>query len=378
MKQDKESKYITKQRIGRGAYGVVYLAHHPETNEMVVVKDTKNSASGVRYSTLREISMLGELKDHPNVVTLIEPVLTDEYTSLVLNYGGINLYSFMTRNILDKSIIRVVLRQVLEGLSFCHGKDIIHRDIKPHNILVNIVHDEHGLSNDPLTIHMTDTDESPFSNMSDSKEELSDHNTARIESAKDLVSNDNSFTSSKEEANKKKSSDVKKPLLRYTDSSKVIVQLADFGLARQYNESMMNGRELTPDMVTSVYRAPEIFVGTLYGKAVDMWSVGCVLAEMVIGDYLFHDGRTKNCSDMQVFQMICAYVATQDDQDWYHANCKSGARLRNLPRDNQLEKRFKPLMEPLAYDLLTKLLQFQPSNRLTVQQALSHPYFTTM
>ncbi|CAD8098124.1 unnamed protein product [Paramecium sonneborni] len=152
-----------------------------------------------------------------------------------------------------------------------------------------------------------------------------------------------------------------------------IVKLADFGLARTVNTSSDEDVPiLTEYVATRWYRAPEILLGSQkYSKAVDMWSIGCILGEMIIGKAIFPGTSTMN----QV-EMISEILGTPTEDD-----IKSiAAPLAEHILDNfqfVKPKHFKTIFSQESDDTLSflkNLLVFNPQKRLTVEQALAHPY----
>ncbi|XP_044130891.1 mitogen-activated protein kinase 15-like, partial [Bufo gargarizans] len=154
-----------------------------------------------------------------------------------------------------------------------------------------------------------------------------------------------------------------------------LVKLCDFGLARslyQIQEDSGNPA-LTEYVATRWYRAPEILLAShRYTKGVDMWSVGCILAEMLLGKPLFPGTSTIN-----QIERIMSFIPTPSQEDILAIKSEYGASM--ISRMNSRKK--TPLLEllpatcpPEAIDLLSKLLLFNPDKRLTAEEALEHPY----
>jgi serine/threonine protein kinase len=256
---------------------------------------------GVPCSVIREISLLREL-DHPNVVRLLDVIQSQPGgLYLVFEFVQHDLKSFMDQHQTSDDIhqrvglpipmVRSFLRQILAGVGFCHTYRVLHRDLKPHNLLIS--------------------------------------------------------------ANGQQ------------------LKLADFGLARL--SGLPNG-PYTSEVVTLWYRAPELLMGgNRYSAAVDLWSVGCIFAEMATGMPLF-PGRSDIDQLFKIFQRR----GTPTPHIWPAAN--------RMPHYNPEFPSWpeRPItdfvsLEALgstnAADLLTQLLQYDPDRRIACKQALQHPYF---
>ncbi|KAK9429534.1 kinase-like domain-containing protein [Lipomyces doorenjongii] len=151
------------------------------------------------------------------------------------------------------------------------------------------------------------------------------------------------------------------------------LKVCDFGLARSAASTDDNQGFMTEYVATRWYRAPEIMLTFKeYTKAIDMWSVGCILAEMLSGKPLF-PGKDYH----HQLTLILDVLGTPTMEDYYAVK---SARAREYIRSLPFKKRvsfasmFGPDTNPLAIDLLEKMLTFNPSKRITVEDALKHPY----
>jgi cyclin-dependent kinase 2 len=130
------------EKIGEGAYGVVYRAKEISTGEMVALKRIRldSEQDGVPSTAIREISLLKELQ-HVNIVKLLDIIHADNKLFLVFEYLNQDLKKYMelytVKNGLPLPLVKSYLYQLLRGLSYCHTNCILHRDLKPQNLLLS-------------------------------------------------------------------------------------------------------------------------------------------------------------------------------------------------------------------------------------------------
>jgi mitogen-activated protein kinase 15 len=159
-------------------------------------------------------------------------------------------------------------------------------------------------------------------------------------------------------------------------NSECFLKLADFGLARSI-AALENPNDpnpvLTDYVATRWYRAPEILLGsTSYTKGVDIWSVGCILGELLGGKPLFPGTSTMNQLDR-----IIEISGLPSEEDIEAINSPFAATmLESLPPTSQRTKLSDlfPHASKDALDLLSKCLMFNPQKRITCDEALKHPY----
>jgi len=159
-------------------------------------------------------------------------------------------------------------------------------------------------------------------------------------------------------------------------NSDCLVKVCDFGLARSIASLDSNGKVanpvLTDYVATRWYRAPEILLGsTKYTKGVDMWSLGCILGEMLSGKPIFPGTSTMNQLDR-----IIEVTGRPSQEDIEAIRSPFAATmLESLPptKPRFLSDMF-PQATPEALDLLRRLLKFNPNKRITAEEVLQHPY----
>jgi len=149
-----------------------------------------------------------------------------------------------------------------------------------------------------------------------------------------------------------------------------VLKITDFGLARGYGLPIKNFRD---DVVSLWYRAPDILLGNEeYERSVDMWSIGCIFAEMVSGGIFF-----RGISEKNQIQKIFEILGTPNEKDYpKYKEYKNWTKYKEeevyLPQD--LNKVF-PNLDANGIDLLKKLLEYDPEKRILAPEALEHPYF---
>ncbi|WRT69361.1 uncharacterized protein IL334_006345 [Kwoniella shivajii] len=153
------------------------------------------------------------------------------------------------------------------------------------------------------------------------------------------------------------------------------LKVCDFGLARSTQTSLPDGANqgfMTEYVATRWYRAPEVMLSfRMYTKSIDVWSVGCILAEMLSGKPLF-PGRDYH----HQLSLILDVLGTPTIEEFQAITSKrSKEYVRTLQfRKQRTFQSLYPNASPAAIDFLSKTLTFDPKKRFTVEQCLSHPY----
>lgn len=292
--KSKESKYTKTSKLGEGTYGVVYRAKDQKGQEIYALKKIRLQVEeeGIPSTAIREISLLKEL-NHVNIVKLYEVLHTPKKLTLVFEYVEKDLKKLIdegNKDGLEMKLVKSFLYQLLKGVDFIHKHKVLHRDLKPQNL---------------------------------------------------LISKDN------------------------------IMKIGDFGLARGYGIPVKN---YTHEVVTLWYRPPDVLLGNkTYGTTVDMWSIGCIFAEMVTGKPLF---TGKNDAD----QLTKIFKIKGTPNENYASALKEfpewGANEGNF--ENYPEQDIKNIVKNLddeGIDLLQKFLQLEPEKRISAEEALKHPFF---
>ncbi|XP_010628917.1 mitogen-activated protein kinase 15 isoform X3 [Fukomys damarensis] len=292
-------RYVLKRRLGKGAYGIVWKAVDRRTGEVVAIKkifDAFRDKTDAQR-TFREIMLLQEFGDHPNIIRLLDVIRADNDRDiyLVVESMDTDLNAVIQKgNLLEDIHKRYIFYQLLQATKFIHSGHVIHRDQKPSNVLLD---------------------------------------------------------------------------------ANCLVKLCDFGLARSLNNlpEGPEGQALTEYVATRWYRAPEVLLSSRwYTLGVDMWSLGCILGEMLRGQPLFPGSST-----LHQLQLILETIPPPSAEDLLALGSGYSdlilQRLGSRPRQT-LDTLLPPDTPPEALDLLRQLLVFAPDKRLSAAQALKHPY----
>jgi serine/threonine-protein kinase PRP4 len=324
------NQYQIVDSSGKGVFSTVVKAINLTTNETVAIKILRNQES-MRKSGMKEIEILKKLNDNDPqdvcyVVQMKDNFIYRNHLCIVFEPLYMNLREIIKkfgkeqgREVgISLEAVRVYSKQLFVALQLLQKSGILHADIKPDNILVN--------------------------------------------------------------------------------HRKSIAKLCDYGSASDISEN-----SITPYLVSRFYRAPEIILGMPYGHPIDMWSVGCTLYELYTGRILFQS-RDNNDQLRHIMQYkgkipnkMLKKCVFRDAHFDHHGNFlfqdidpitkKPSVRTieisktkdlrtdllnatENLNQDEQTRKRVLQL-----YDVIDRSLTLDPSKRLTVQQALSHPFY---
>lgn len=134
-------RYEIINKVGKGAYGIVYKARDKKTKEIVALKKNFDAFQNATDSqrTYREITLLQELNGHENIIRLLNVIKAENEKDiyLVFDFMETDLHTVIRSNILEPIHKQFVMYQLLKALKFIHSAGIVHRDLKPSNILIN-------------------------------------------------------------------------------------------------------------------------------------------------------------------------------------------------------------------------------------------------
>jgi len=287
-----EISYSDTRVIGSGSFGIVFQVHLHNTNTTVAIKKVLQD----RRFKNRELQMMKMLR-HPNVIDLIYYFYSsgtkDEiYLNLVLEYVPETVYQVTRtyarrREHVPMLHVKLYTYQIFRALAFLHAKGICHRDIKPHNLLV-----------DPAT---------------------------------------------------------------------GVLKLCDFGSAK----ILMPDQPNVSYICSRYYRAPELIFGAQnYTTSIDVWSAGCVLAELIIGRPLF-PGESGVDQLVEIIKVLG--TPTKEQIEAMNPNYKA-FKFPQI-KAHLWSEILAEGATPEVMELASLLLEYMPHRRITMLNAMAHPFF---
>lgn len=299
-----DHRFHIVKSLGHGAYGIVVSAQFtppPTSNQqqqpttVIAIKKLTNifTKKILCKRALREMKLLSHFRGHKNITCLYDMDIVNNEVYLYEELMDCDMHQIIrSQQPLTDAHYQSFIYQLLVGLKYIHSANVLHRDLKPGNLLVN----------------------------------------ADCE-----------------------------------------LKICDFGLARGYsNDPQRDAGFMTEYVATRWYRAPEIMLSFRgYTKAIDVWSVGCILAELLLGKPFF-----KGQDYVNQLCLILEFLGTPSEETLQRIGSQRAQDfVRSLPKFQKIPfSQVFTTANPEALDLLERMLTFDPADRITVDEALAHPY----
>lgn len=305
------NNFVVLEEICQTQFSTILRCKNKTTKDIVVLKQIrqKKTEDAPSKEVLREILIMMNFS-HPHIVKY-NSVFVHKCQVVIEMEFCISSLSNVIKKISKPFYIaqtKKIIRSIALGLKYLHDHDIIHRDIKPGNIFI----DENCVV------------------------KIGDFGSARI-SPQNKAKEDEDIEKNKEEENISKKTEKK------------------------------GGRPLTPGVGTKWYKAPEIIFGDKkYDKSVDVWSFGCLIAELFLLEPLF-----PGSTDFEMINLIFSFIGFSKEDEkilkpQLHIN------YRDKPK-NIFEETFDIATKD-SIDLMKKMLVANPKKRISVEEILKHPY----
>ncbi|KAF4035983.1 Protein kinase domain [Phytophthora infestans] len=313
------SRYQFLNPLGKGSYGVVCAAKDRDTGQCVAIKKVTPMAKRTTDAkhTLREVLLLQHLGKHPNVISVhnLSANIKDDELYIVMDLMDTDMHRVIqSSQPLSDAHAKYFLHQLLRGVQYLHENGVLHRDLKPGNLLLS------------KTCQL----------------KIADFGLARK-----IPRGFNAATTT-----------LERPRSAPAASSKAKVP---------------DRAPMTEHVVTRWYRAPELMLQPdgLYDQSVDMWSVGCIFAE-ILGRKALFPGKNF----LHQLTLIFDVIGAPSSEDTMQIQSSQAQRfLKSISKKPKIPFRtLFPKASEAAVDLLDRLLEFDPTTRISAQEALAHPY----
>ncbi len=319
-----EEKYKLQTRIGEGAQSVVFLGTCRQSGMAVAIKQIKSLNSGTERSDVipitklaanfREIAILQRLRtfgSHPHIVDLIEVIFDDSTVYIVMDHCGMNLSEYIAR-------FRTRCMDAVFGVkgtaSSCVPLSVIRTIMAQILSAIAFVHSH-------LVIHRDIKPQNIF--------------------------------------------------VRFPTEDHILIKVGDFGLSKAYTFPVATE---TLNVASLWYRSPEVILQSGYDLGLDLWGIGCVLAEMASGVPLFIES-----SEFGLLMKIFQTLGTPDPDCWnvLSRSLNYSPHWPKWSRDvclRKISQSMTKLVGDFGVDLLLSFFYYESNQRMRAAEALSHPF----
>jgi len=292
---DSIDNYEIVRKIGRGKYSEVFEGIHTQTDQKIVIKILKPVK---KKKIKREIKILQNLSGGTNVICLLDVVRDPQTKTPALIFEHVNNLDFkILYPTLTDNDVRYYMFELLKALDYAHSNGIIHRDVKPHNVMI-------------------------------------DHVSRSL-------------------------------------------RLIDWGLAEFYHVH----QEYNVRVASRYFKGPELLVDMQdYDYSLDLWSFGCMFAGIIFKREPFFRGDNNRDQLVKIARVLGTDLLDEwMDKYGLYISWRNIISKHNAKQWNQfMNAENTHLCVPDAIDLLSKLLRYDPNERLTAKEAMDHRYFANL
>ncbi|KAG0441186.1 Cyclin-dependent kinase F-1 [Dictyocoela muelleri] len=363
--------YKILHKIGEGTFGEVFFGRYKDQKyalKRIPYNKDNNENKGIPLPVIREIKILKRLKNK-NIIRLYEVQREKFCLFMVFEYMNSDLHRTIQRINLSLDEIKNVMKQILKGVDYLHKLGIVHRDMKSSNILI----DEHTLdvkiADFGLARYLDDPNKSKesvrFENV------LKNCNGYDNSEYEQCISNDKKYIINDitpDDTHNLLISSVEK---NSYDGTKIISSKYQKNDNSEDSENKINkAARYTAGLVTLWYRPPEmLFGGEFYDEKIDIWGVGCIFGEILLGYPMF-----RGADEHDQLLKIINLCGTINERTLPGVSNHPDYKKYNLPQaPNRISYIFCNF-DQIAVDLLSKLLFIDPQKRISASDALNHKF----
>ena len=307
------NNFIVLEEICQTQFSTILRCKNKTTRDIVVLKEIrqKKTEDAPSKEVLREILIMMNFT-HPHIVKYNSVFVHKCQVVIEMEFCITSLSNVIKK--ISKPFyigqIKKIIRSIALGIKFLHGHDIIHRDMKPGNIFID----------ENCVVKIGDFGSARISPQQKKEQEIEQEEKKK-----------NNPTTSKDKKEKKEK------------------------------------RPLTPGVGTKWYKSPEIIFGNKhYDKSVDIWSFGCLMAEMFLLEPLF-----PGSTDFEMINLIFSFIGFSKEDE---SVLKPQLHINYRERPKNIFESTFDTADKDSIDLMNKMLVANPNKRITVEEILKHPF----
>ena len=402
-------KYIIERKLGWGHYSTVWLVSNINNKNDFKALKIQKSAENYTNAALDEIKFYKKLK-HKNIIELHDVFYihgpNGKHICLLFEYMANDLLSLIKKykyKGIPVELVKKITLETLHGLSNLHQHEIIHTDIKPENILISLPtkFNAEKLKNERVQVQQR------RQNIEQMKLNKNQKRRAKVKAlkqqakaeAKQAIEQPSAPTNDELHGLKK---NLNTEFLEHKDQKVwdfelnddnndgydylahldyIQVKIGDLGTA------CWNYNHITDDVTTRQYRSPEVICGYQYDEAIDIWSIACVIFELLTGDFLFEPHQDQNITKTEDHLSLMMELLGTFPKALYlkakryfnnHGQLKKIRHISTFSLQQVFIKDYKynEYKARQISNFLLPMLALHPKNRATVAQVLQSEWLT--